>query len=126
LAKSQADIATGGRVPNRRALEEGAFSGDFSRRLVSRQVFGLGNRVYYALWTCMPVTPELIGSLNALLVKPRPYPHATIDKSGRKKQATRMLKVVCPECDYTVRTTQQWIDTRLPICVCGIGMELAE
>jgi hypothetical protein len=79
---------------------------------------------FKAPWTSTPATPELIGRLNGLLVNLGPYPHAAIDKSGRKKQSTRMLKVVCPECGYTVRTTQQWIDTGLPTCVCGTEMEV--
>jgi hypothetical protein len=80
---------------------------------------------FKAPWTSTPATPELIGRLNGLIVNLGPYPHAAIDKSGRKKQGTRMLKVVCPECGYTVRTTQQWIDTGLPRCVCGTETEFA-
>jgi hypothetical protein len=80
---------------------------------------------FKAPWTSTPATPELIGRLNGLIVNLGPYPHAAIDKSGRKKQGTRMLKVVCPECGYTVRTTQQWIDTGLPTCVCGTETEFA-
>jgi hypothetical protein len=44
------------------------------------------------------------------------YPHARLDASGRKKQGTRMLKAQCNECDYTVRTTQKWIEVATPIC----------
>lgn len=81
---------------------------------------------FKAPWTSTPASPELIERLNGLLVNLGPYPHAAIDKSGRKKQSTRLLKVVCPACGYTIRTTQQWIDTGLPTCVCSTGMELAE
>jgi hypothetical protein len=80
---------------------------------------------FKAPWTSTPPTPELIRRLNGLLVNLGPDPHAAIDKSGRKKQGTRMIKVVCPECGYTVRTTQQWIDTGLPTCVCGTEMKAA-
>lgn len=81
---------------------------------------------FKAPWTSTPASLELIERLNGLLVNLGPYPHAAIHKSGRKRQGTRMLKVICPECGYTVRTTQQWINTGLPICVCGTGMEQAE
>ncbi len=80
---------------------------------------------FKAPWTSTPATPELIGRLNGLLTSLGLYPHAAIDKSGRKKQGTRLLKVVCAACGYTIRTTQQWIDTGLPTCACGAEMELA-
>jgi hypothetical protein len=57
-------------------------------------------------------------------VKLGPYPHAAIDKRGRKKQNMRLLKVVCGACEYTIRTMQQWIDTGLPTCACGSEMKL--
>lgn len=76
-------------------------------------------------WTSTPATPELIGRLNGLFVNLGPYPHAAIDKSGRKKRGTRLLKVFCGNCGYTIRTTQQWIDTGLPTCACGSEMALA-
>lgn len=80
---------------------------------------------FKAPWTSTPASPELMERLNGLIVNLGPYPHAAIDKRGRKKQGTRLLKVVCRECGYTIRTTQQWIDTGLPTCVCGTEMELA-
>jgi hypothetical protein len=85
------------------------------------------NRQGYRLeapWTSTPATPELIGRLNGLLVNLGPYPHAAIDKHGRKKQGTRLLKVICGACGYTIRTTQQWIVTGLPTCACGSEMKL--
>lgn len=39
-----------------------------------------------------------------------PYPHATLNLSGRKKQTTRMIKVECGDCDGVFRTTQKWLD----------------
>lgn len=33
-----------------------------------------------------------------------------------KKQATRLLKAVCPECGYTIRVTQKWASQGLPVC----------
>lgn len=55
-----------------------------------------------------------------------PYPHAALiaggEGSGPKKQGTRMLKVLCPACGYTVRTSAKWIDVGLPTCPCGEEM----
>jgi len=39
------------------------------------------------------------------------------------KAGTRLLKCQCPECEYTVRITQKWIDVGLPVCPCGTEME---
>lgn len=34
-----------------------------------------------------------------------------------------MLKVVCPDDGYIVRTTQKWLDIGMPFCPCGEQME---
>lgn len=38
--------------------------------------------------------------------------------SGPSKQGTRMLKVVCSETGYTVRTTAKWLELGTPKCPC--------
>lgn len=55
---------------------------------------------------------------NAALMHLGDYPHARlIASSNGKKQSTRLVKCMCPECGYTVRTTRQWIDgPGAPIC----------
>ena len=52
------------------------------------------------------------------------YPHGSLKASDRpsKKDTTRLIKVVCPACGYTVRTTRKWLDVGLPVCVCGTEM----
>jgi len=53
------------------------------------------------------------------------YPHAELvegQRSGPKKQKARLLKVVCPDCEYAVRTTHKWIEVGLPTCCCGTSM----
>jgi hypothetical protein len=59
-------------------------------------------------------------TLKLVAVKKRlgKYPHAELSDAvdPAKKQATRLLKAVCPECDYTVRVTQKWADLGLPVC----------
>lgn len=47
------------------------------------------------------------------------YPHAHMNPAGRKKQGTRLVKVSCKACGYTLRTTQKWLDTGLPMCHCN-------
>jgi len=69
---------------------------------------------------------ELADKLLHLIAPLGPYPHAQLSRLQITKQGTRMLKVVCPDCDYTLRTTQKWIDVGLPTCCCGAEMEQPE
>jgi hypothetical protein len=39
-----------------------------------------------------------------------PYPHAELSKTARTKQGTRLIKLQCPTCPYTVRITRKWLD----------------
>lgn len=60
--------------------------------------------------------PELQQELERLNAE-RPYPHSAIDATTLPKaQATRLLKVECPECGYTVRVTRSWLEQGAPIC----------
>lgn len=45
--------------------------------------------------------------------------------SGPRKQSSRMLKVACPCCGYTVRTTTKWLEVGLPRCPAGTEMQMA-
>lgn len=65
--------------------------------------------------------PALRERLHALAERIGPYPHAALQGGdGRKKQTTRMLKVVCDACGCLARMTRQWIDTAgPPTCGCG-------
>ena len=69
---------------------------------------------------------ELKQRLNELVDSVGPYPHGGLDATlMEKKQSTRMLKVVCPDCGYTVRTTAKWLEVGVPTCACGTEMEVA-
>lgn len=73
--------------------------------------------------------PDLDAQLEEIAGRLGLFPHAEISLTVRgseekKKQSTRMIKVVCPEDDYTLRTTQKWIDVGLPVCPCGVEMEV--
>ena len=47
------------------------------------------------------------------------YPHAKVNVGrGKKTQTTRMMKAVCPQCEYTVRLAQKWAAIGLPLCPC--------
>ncbi len=70
----------------------------------------------------------LRASLTAVLDGLGAYPHAALRtgaSGAHKPQGTRMLKVQCASCGYTVRTTAKWLDVGLPVCPCGETMEPA-
>ena len=56
--------------------------------------------------------------LQPVLVSIGEYPHGALGgaTSKRKVQSTRLKKVFCPSCEYTMRVTQKWIDTAVPNC----------
>lgn len=62
--------------------------------------------------------------LHALIAQLGPYPHATLTAAQlrQRKQWTRLLKVGCPTCGYTVRVTQWWLTRGFPVCPCGTAM----
>jgi hypothetical protein len=63
--------------------------------------------------------------LNVLISELGNYPHARMEvlTNGKKKQGTRMLKVVCPQCGYTVRIAAKWLEEGVPTCPCGTEMQ---
>lgn len=78
--------------------------------------------------TATEAGPELREHLAGVSRKIGTYPHAVLDsrKNSVKKQSTRLLKVVCPDCEYTIRVTQKWVDVGLPTCPCGCEMVESE
>lgn len=47
------------------------------------------------------------------------YPHGKLTtglSSGPKTQSTRLIKVQCPCCEYTLRTTVKWLEIGVPQC----------
>ena len=54
------------------------------------------------------------------------FPHPGLSaediEKASTKQGTRMLKIYCPRCDYTCRSSAKWIAIGLPTCVCGEEM----
>lgn len=78
---------------------------------------------------CATVPGDAFKQLIApILEKVGPYPHGALTggvSTNGPKQTTRMIKLMCPACEYTVRTTQKWIIVGLPTCPCGSEMEEA-
>ena len=84
-----------------------------------------------------PVLAEKIADF--LLDEIEPYPHAPLKVidvdpttgKPRKPPGSRLLKVSCPDCGYTIRVTRQWLDVGAPECPneecarCGDSMEEA-
>lgn len=75
-------------------------------------------------------TDELNERLDGLIERLGQFPHSALTSGARgseepKKQSTRMIKLVCPDDGYNVRTTRKWIETGLPSCPCGADLEEA-
>lgn len=68
--------------------------------------------------TSMGAGDALKADLERLNTALGTYPHSAIDSAqlDRQKQTTRLLKVSCPTCDYTVRIARKWLDIGAPIC----------
>lgn len=70
---------------------------------------------------------ELTERFQGIAERMGPFPHAAIQLGLRaadapKKQTARMLKVVCPDDGYLVRTTAKWLEVGTPTCPCGLEM----
>ena len=65
--------------------------------------------------------PEFEAWTAPLIAKLGPYPHASLGgaTTTTKTQTTRMIKLVCSECGYQLRTTRKWIEIGVPTCFCG-------
>jgi hypothetical protein len=55
--------------------------------------------------------------LEPTLTRIGEYPHAALGESPtRKVQGTRLVKVSCPSCQYSMRVTHKWIEVAIPTC----------
>ena len=50
------------------------------------------------------------------------YPHDALDPGNRKKQSTRLIKVICPVSGYTARITEKWLAMGTPTSPAGVKM----
>lgn len=75
-------------------------------------------------WTATSVGEDLKPLLVDISERLGAYPHSPLNPTlvAKKTQTTRMIKLLCEDCGYTVRTTQKWIDEGLPSCPFGDEM----
>ena len=67
--------------------------------------------------TATTESDELVKMLEKIIKKIGKYPHKEMTTPGRKKQGTRMIKVICPECnEYHVRMSKTMYLLAAPIC----------
>jgi hypothetical protein len=68
--------------------------------------------------------------LQPVLASIGEYPHGALGGATKRKvQSTRLKKVFCPSCKYTMRVTQKWLETAVPNCPspdCGVFGERME
>lgn len=78
-----------------------------------------------APWTATSASSDLSDRLVKMAAKLGPFGHASVNAgqglagSGPARppvQSTRMLKLSCEECGYTLRTTSKWIAVGIPSC----------
>ena len=63
--------------------------------------------------------PELTEKLKSILSELGPYPHAALNLKDRKKQTTRMVKMLC-DCGFIARASRSAIEQAgYPTCGCG-------
>lgn len=81
-------------------------------------------------WKSTTADEELILKFGTDVInKIGEYPHGGVVLTGLtspvKPDKCRMVKCVCASCEYTVRTTQKWIDVAVPKCpVCNEEMRI--
>jgi len=91
-----------------------------------------------APWTATTAGEALKPRLEKLAVRLGPFPHAVVRNdqglvgvgpSLPPVQGTRMIKVWCEQCGYTLRATMKWLSTGIPYCPndeCDGGVMLVE
>jgi hypothetical protein len=77
-------------------------------------------------WTATTPGTELTASLRAITARLNPYPHGRLNEPSHvTNPGSRLLKVSCASCGYTVRITRKWLDVGPPLC--GVdGSDLIE
>jgi hypothetical protein len=63
---------------------------------------------------------SLLGRIGEWLKGMPAYPHSPLSLiSDKPKPGSRLIKVMCSECGYVVRTTLKWLAVGTPTCACG-------
>lgn len=80
--------------------------------------------------TATVASERLVDELSDLILQDPDlgvYPHAELKPMEvPKTQSTRMRKISCPSCGYTVRASKKWIDVGVPTCPCAMVMAVEE
>ena len=63
---------------------------------------------------------KFMDTYGAIIASLGEYPHGALTITTRKKQGTRMLKAICPNCGFTFRLTSLWANKGLPICMAAV------
>ena len=75
--------------------------------------------------TATTESDELVAMIEKIIEKIGKYPHKEMTTPGRKKQGTRMIKVICPNCNlYHVRMSRTMYEMAAPVC--GYCVETSE
>lgn len=84
--------------------------------------------------TATVASDELAKKIRAWIADMPEYPHGPMSHEGKKekeaKPGSRLVKVFCDSCEYTLRASQKWLDVAVPLCPnegcdkCGIEMEV--
>lgn len=53
------------------------------------------------------------------------YPHNAVKlvPRGQRKKGSRLIKCICPNCDFNFRTTRKWINQAYGVLACPIGCD---
>jgi len=80
-----------------------------------------------APWASASASDALKTGLATMAKRLGPYPHARMAPLvTTPAQTTRLKKVHCPDCGYTIRVTAKWMVRGLPVCPCGREMTQVE
>tara|TARA_R100001510_G_C7605024_1_gene170477 strand:+ start:80 stop:679 length:600 start_codon:yes stop_codon:yes gene_type:complete len=78
---------------------------------------------FLAPMTSTPMSDALRPELQAIADQLGAYPHGAVDINARKKQTTRMVKVVCEPCNNIARQSRTAYQTHGLVCgTCGDSM----
>lgn len=67
--------------------------------------------------TATPAGDKMLEVINSIIEAIGQYPAGNLNLENRKKQATNLKKVECPNCGYVCRVTMKWINKLgEPIC----------
>lgn len=78
--------------------------------------------------------PEFEAAVQGILARLGDYPHGALTGTGSTgpKQPTRLIKVLCSDCEYNIRVTKKWIEIGVPSCPnmdcgrSGVEMQVVE